>query len=77
MERGRKKKIEGKVIPDETDFGNIICIENDMLICAKIVLFETLYQFSTPKDTNYTFAIGVLVTSEDTTEPCFKNPYKY
>ena len=43
MERGRKKKIEGKVIPDETDFGNIICIENDMLICAKIVLFETLY----------------------------------
>ena len=75
MERGRKKKIEGKVIPAETNFGNIICLENDMLICAKIVLFETLHQFSTPKDTNYTFAIaGVLVTSEDTTEPCFKKP---
>ena len=42
MERGRKKKLEGKVIPAGTDFGNIICLENDMLICAKIVLFETI-----------------------------------
>ena len=43
MERVRKKKIEGKVIPAETDFGNIIGLENDLLICAKIVLLETLY----------------------------------
>ena len=42
LERGRKKKIEGKVIPAGTDFGNIICLENDMLICTKIVLFETI-----------------------------------
>ena len=42
MERGRKKKIEGKVIPAGIDYGNIICLKNDMLISAKIVLFETI-----------------------------------
>ena len=45
MERGRKKKIEGKVIPAGIDYGNIVCLENDisyMLISAKIVLFETI-----------------------------------
>ena len=47
MERGRKNKIVGKVIPAktglQTDFSHIISLENNMLICAKIVLFEKLY----------------------------------
>ena len=40
MERGRKNKIEGKVIPVktglQTDFGKIVCLEKKMSICAKI-----------------------------------------
>ena len=40
MERQRKNKIEGKVIPVktglQTDFGKIVCLEKKMSICAKI-----------------------------------------
>ena len=44
MERGRKNKIEGKVIPAksglQTDFSNIIGLENEMLICVIIVFLK-------------------------------------
>ena len=40
MERGRKKLIEGKVIPAktglQTDFGKIVSLEKNMMIGAKI-----------------------------------------